>query len=161
VKRKASPKKRSPEVAQKRRPGRPSAYSDELADRILERMARGETLRAICNESGMPSASTVRLWSINDEPPGFSARYARAREFQADAIAEEALEIADTSDDPAKARLQVDTRKWLASKINPAKFADRQQLEHSGRGGGPVEFTFLLDRASDDSDDPDGAAEPG
>lgn len=51
--------------------------------------------------------------------------------MQADAIAEDAVDIAD--DDPAadaaKTRLKVDTRKWLASKINPAKFGERSRVD--------------------------------
>lgn len=111
--------------------GRPSAYSDELADEIFRRMAGGETLLAMCKEPTMPAASTIKLWAINDSPPGFSDKYMRAREFQADAIAEQALDLADTSNpaDAAKVRIQVDTRKWLASKINPAKFGDRTRVD--------------------------------
>ncbi len=111
--------------------GRPSVYSDSLANEILRRIASGETLRAMCKEDGIPAASTIKLWAINDDPPGFSDKYMRAREFQADAIAEQALELADDCDpeDAAKVRIQVDTRKWLASKINPAKFGERSRVD--------------------------------
>ena len=118
-------------MANKRPTGRPSAYTEELASAILLRMSHGETLTAICKGEDMPASSTVRLWAVDDKPKGFSARYARAREMQADAIAEDAVDIAD--DDPAadaaKTRLKVDTRKWLASKINPAKFGERSRVD--------------------------------
>lgn len=110
--------------------GRPSVYTEAIAEEILGRMSRGETLTSICREPGMPVISTVSLWAIDDKPKGFSERYARARQMQADAIAEGAVDIAD--DDPAadaaKTRLKVDTRKWLASKINPAKFGERTRI---------------------------------
>lgn len=136
-------------IEAKRKRGGQSLYSDEIAEQILDRMSRGETLLSICRADGMPAAPTVRLWAVKDEPPGFAEKYARAREAQADSIAEQALDIADECEDPQKARIQVDARKWLASKLNPARFADRQQVEHSGPGGGPIEFTFSLDHAGD------------
>lgn len=139
--------------AKRKRGGQPKVPAEQLGavvEDILARMAAGHTLSSICKTEGYPAAPTVRLWAIKDEPPGFAERYARARQLQADAIAEDALDIADECKDPIKARLQVDTRKWLASKINPAKFSDKQQLEHSGPNGGPVEFTFALDHAGRD-----------
>lgn len=72
--------------------------------------------------------------------------------MQAEAIADEAIDIADTCEpmDAQKARLQVDTRKWFASKMFPEKFADRTKLDHGGADGGPLEFTFTLDHAGAD-----------
>ncbi len=118
-------------MANKRPTGRPSAYTEAIASAILLRMSHGETLTAICKGEDMPASSTVRLWAVDDKPAGFSARYARAREMQADAIAEDAVDIADgdPAADAAKTRLKVDTRKWLASKINPAKFGERSRVD--------------------------------
>lgn len=123
------PKAKEPEP---RKRGRPSLYNEGLASEILRRMSEGETLIKICSEDGMPSKTTLLVWAINDLPPGFSARYARAREMQAVSIGEEALVLADDCTDPVKARLQVDTRKWFASKMHPSKFGDKSQIEHTG-----------------------------
>jgi len=143
-------RKAAKKATEPRKRGGQPLYTPEMADEILRRLSNGETLRRICAEEGKPAASTVSMWAINDEPPGFAERYARARMLQADALAEEAAEISDHgSGDPVRDRLRVDTRKWLASKINPARFGDRQQLEHSGKVSTPVEFTFHLDRAGD------------
>jgi Bacteriophage Sf6, terminase small subunit-like len=60
--------------------GRPSIFSPELADRLCERLADGETLRAICRDEGMPDERTVRRWAL-DDLEGFSTQYARAREI--------------------------------------------------------------------------------
>lgn len=43
-------------------PGRPSDYSEELADIICERPADGESLRSICLNDGMPNKATVFRW---------------------------------------------------------------------------------------------------
>jgi len=135
-------------VADKRPKGRPSTYTPEIAAEILRRMTEGETLLTMCREPGMPPASTVKMWAVDNLPEGFADRYARAREFQADAIAEQALDIADSSEpsDAAKVRIQVDTRKWLASKINPAKFGDLTKI--ADPNGNPIRFTFALDNAN-------------
>ena len=76
----------------------------------------------------MPSEALVRSWAI-DNVDGFSARYARAREIQADVLAEDTVEIADTEEDPQKARVRIDARKWFASKVAPKKYGDRIQQD--------------------------------
>lgn len=64
-------------------PGRPSIYTPELADAILDRLAAGESLRQVCTAESMPDRSTVLRWLTRHED--FQARYQRAREVQADA----------------------------------------------------------------------------
>jgi terminase small subunit-like protein len=60
--------------------GRPSLCTDGIADRILGEVSLGRRIGEICGDPGMPSASTVRLWVIEDRG-GFAARYRRAREI--------------------------------------------------------------------------------
>lgn len=55
----------------------------------------------------------------------------KARKLKAEKLAEDALDIADMADESSatavnKARLQVDTRKWMASKLDPDNFGDKQ-----------------------------------
>src|SRR5579859_5590393 len=102
--------------------GRPSSYSQETADIICERLAAGESLRTICDSENIPSFVTVFKWLA--DRPAFLQQYARAREIQAEHMAEEILRIADsaTGEDYNAARLQVDSRKWLLSKLQPKKY---------------------------------------
>ena len=138
--------------------GRPSTYTPETAALICERLAAGESLRAICRDDGMPPESTVRGWVL-DDVQGFSAQYARARDIGLDALAEETLAFADTpvegvrreeSDDGYKEvredmlghrKLQVDTRKWLLSKLAPKKYGEKTSMELTGANGGPVQIS--------------------
>lgn len=122
----------------------PAPYTPELADRICERLADGETLRAICRDEGMPDDRTVRRWAL-DDLHGFGTRYSRAREFGYMRMADEVIELADDSaadrfkdgdgntrpDHAAvqRSRLMVDTRKWLLTKCLPKIFGDRQTHE--------------------------------
>lgn len=124
-------------------PGRPSIYTEELATRICERLAAGETLRAICRDEDMPAESTVRGWAINLEHP-FSAQYARARETGYHSWSDQLVDIADDKlGDPARDRLRVDTRKWILSKALPKVYGDKNTTEISGPEGGPVVVTWL------------------
>jgi hypothetical protein len=60
--------------------------------------------------------------------------YAHAREDQADALADEMLDIADDSSlDPNDRRVRIDTRKWVASKMKPRVYGDKVQTEMTGR----------------------------
>lgn len=120
----------------------------ELLDEICRRIADGETLRSICRDEHMPSWRAVYDW-INDDAE-FSSRIARARELGFDAIAEEALAIADTpregeereeSDNGVKVKkgdmlghrkLQVETRLKLLAKWSPKKYGDATNLNVSG-----------------------------
>lgn len=123
--------------------GRPTEFDQALADVVCLRMQAGESLRAICRDDDMPAESTVRTWAVANHQ-GFHAQYTRAREAQMDALAEDLIEIADEKDaDTNRARLRVDTRKWLMSKIAPKRFGDRTHHELTGRDGGPIQTQDL------------------
>lgn len=86
----------------------------------------------------MPACGTVFRWLAEQEK--FQEQYTRARETQADAIADEIIQIADDATDPAKARVQIDARKWYAGKVKPKKYGDKVVQELTGEGGGPVQI---------------------
>ena len=137
--------------------GRPTDYSLEITDLICERLASGESMRAISRDEDMPCMSTLFLWLRTHEE--FSEQYAKAKEESADALVEDMLDIADNQvsqpllvngepveidgklievrDGPAvqHAKLRVDTRKWAASKLKPKKYGDRLETVHSGSIG--------------------------
>lgn len=136
--------------------GRPTDYSPEIVAVICSRIVEGESLRSICRDEEMPVCSTVFLWLQKHE--AFSEQYARARDAQADTLADEILEISDDArndwmqrnhgeDDPGwvangehiqRSRLRVDTRKWIASKLKPKKYGDKIEATHQGPNGGPI-----------------------
>jgi hypothetical protein len=131
---------------------RPSGYSDELVAVILERLAEGESLRAICRDENMPSQSMVFRWLADNQ--SFREQYARARESQADYWADEIIEISDdgandtykdddghertNQDVIARSRLRVDTRKWLMARMAPKKYGDKITQEVTGADGAPL-----------------------
>jgi hypothetical protein len=124
-------------------PGRPSIYTEAIADEICARLAAGESLNKICKDSHLPVESCIRAWAIDDRE-GFYAKYTRARQIQAERMAEEILEISDDASQDievgadgkprannefqARSRLRVDTRKWILSKVLPKVYGDRTVL---------------------------------
>lgn len=117
--------------ASKPKAGRPTIYSDELAVEICERIASGRSLRNVCLDKDMPAMSTVMDWLNKDD--GFSEQYRRACEDRETTHFEEMLTIADEvlaeTAEVAKAKLRIDTRKWVLSRMNPKKYGDKQKDE--------------------------------
>ncbi len=132
--------------------GRPTTYTEEVADLICERLAGGESLLSICSEYPMPPLSVVFQW-LHRQPP-FAENYARARQTWADAEFEKMMQIADTvqigektkttkdgfvevitGDMTDHRRLQVDTRKWALARMFPKKFGDATLLKHADPDG--------------------------
>lgn len=112
--------------------GRPSKYTKALAALICSKIAEGQSLRSICREDDMPGMTTVFEWL--GSKPEFAEQYAHARDAQADALADEIVDIADTEEDAAKARVRVDARKWVASKLKPKKYGNNSTTEHEHTG---------------------------
>jgi len=125
------------------------AYSEKEIEKIFNTICteiqNGKALRNILKEKDMPSTSTFYEWlDLYDTK---AKQYARACEIRADAIFDEIIDIADeTSKDTivtekgeipnnewiSRSRLKVDARKWIASKLNPKKYGEKIQQEHSG-----------------------------
>lgn len=133
-----------------------ASYSEEdrvrILDTICDRLANGEAVRTVLKEKNMPDSKTFYDWIDKDEDK--LQQYARACARRADAIFEDAMQIADTPQDGvitkmdkdgeietttadmiAHRRLQVETRRWAAGKLNPKKYGDKVQQEHSGEIG--------------------------
>lgn len=112
-----------------RKQGRPTKFTQELADTICERMANGETLRAVCRDIRL-APSTVIEWTMNNKE--FSEHYAQARQKQADAYADMILDEAFNSHDAQIGRLRVDALKWVASKLAPKRYGEKVEVEQTG-----------------------------
>lgn len=120
--------------------GRPVTHTPEVAEEFLRRIAEGRPMRSVCGDDDMPAWATVWRWLDRDE--AFRAQYARAREIQAHAIAEQAVQDAETAGDPQLGRLAYDARKWFASKVAPKVYGEKTTTEHTGPGGGPVRLVW-------------------
>jgi len=142
---------------------RPTIRTNELEDDILSRIACGESLRGICAEDDKPNISTVIRWLAADGD--FALRYARAREMQAEMLADEMLEIADNDktdridikDDTgkvikteqnnvavARAKLKLEQRRWWAEKLRPKVYGTKVVVGGDADAP-PIKTTTQLD----------------
>lgn len=127
--------------------GRPTKYSDRLADRICQKIAEGYSVRSICKEKDMVSMQTLFRWLRENDK--FREQYVRACEERSYAQAEEIIDIADNatndymeklegdgyifnSENVQRSRLRIDTRKWLMSKMNPKVYGDKLDMTTNG-----------------------------
>lgn len=115
--------------------GRPTIYSTKLAEEICNKIAStSDGLKKLCAENPhWPNKDTIFSWLKNNKD--FSDQYARAKRSQIECVVDELLEIADNDSNDSmvnadgqiiinsqavqRARLRVDTRKWLACKLVP------------------------------------------
>ena len=145
------------------RTGRPTDYTQELADRICDQLADGDSLRKVCLEDDMPGKSTVFRWLRLY--PEFRDQYTRAKEESADALFDEILDIADDGSNDLmekldsdgamigwrengevlqRSRLRVDARKWMLSKIKPKKYGEKVTQEIGGIDGKPIDMEWRI-----------------
>lgn len=132
---------------------------------LCERIASSSKgLKTICDDDkDLPSISCFMNWFDAEAKAGggpLLERYARAKEMQADYMADEIIDISDNQvseplcidgvpvvvkgelirvTTPASvnhARLRTDNRKWVASKLKPGKYGDK--LELSGNPDRPL-----------------------
>ena len=152
--------------------GRPSTYSEKVANAVCKALSDGESLRAYCRKDDTPCMTTVMKW-LRDVPD-FAQQYAHARELQAEAMLDEIIEIADNCTDDVqflvaddesgegakasikhsaiqRARVQIDARKWVMGKMAPKKYSDKLLTEHSGLDGGPIKTESLVTMAPDEA----------
>jgi hypothetical protein len=125
--------------------GKDIEYSEELAKLVLD--AVGIHTKGLDwlheNVDRFPARQTVYKW--RNEHPDFDDAYMRVKQRQVLYAAEEAEDVAVdgsqdyTIDDKghkvvdhehiSRSRLIVDTRKWMASKLVPRLFGDKQVVE--------------------------------
>ena len=140
-------------AAPKRKRGRPSIYTPELAQTICCRIAEGESVRSIGRDDDMPTEATIRGWAL-DDLNGFFSQYTRAVQIRAMRWADEITEIADDGSNDtyvdengnertnaevvARSRLRVDTRKWMLSKVLPKVYGDKLDVNHGVQPENPL-----------------------
>jgi len=153
--------------------GRPTDYTQELADRMCSQLSEGQSMRTVCLPDNMPDKSTVFRWLRTNEE--FRDQYETAKAESADTLADEIIDIADdgtndwmekqnrdgstyevvNSEHIQRSRLRVDARKWIASKLKPKKYGDKTTI--SGDPDAPIIHKVqreLIDGNAADQDEP-------
>jgi len=108
-------------------------YSEKIAEKILEGLENGLSLKSICQSDDMPSRATVHRWFRNDE--NFEARCAQARARGQDVVVDShediEAEVRTGALDPQAARVILSSMQWRASKLAPKKYGDRLITENT------------------------------
>jgi hypothetical protein len=120
--------------------GRPTLYTEALAETICVLLKTGYSLRAICDMKGFPDRSTVTRWMETDA--AFASKCARARDMQADLMDDRILDVANKVESgeltPDVGRVVVSALQWRAAKLKPKKYGDVSRHELTGADGGPI-----------------------
>lgn len=136
--------------------GRPTDYCDEVADKILDGIVGGATLRTICEPDDMPDKSTVLRWVARHED--FEKLYTLAQAAKMEAHADELLDIADDGSNDwmltnaennagyrengeaiRRSALRISTRQWLMERLKPKRYGSKVDVNHGGSVGLSVE----------------------
>lgn len=120
--------------------GRPTIFSEEIADEICERMVEGEDLVRICRDDHLPARSTIYKWMAENSV--FRTRIACAREGLADFVASKIADLSEgTTDETANAdRVRLAALQWRAARLAPRRYSEKHITEISGPDGAPVQI---------------------
>ncbi len=110
---------------------------EKIWPEILERIANGESLAGALRKPDMPSYALAKIHLRSD--PSLREAYDQAVQDRAAFLAEELIELADEPIpeglDPASRsawvqnkRVQIDTRKWIASRVYRQVYGDRVEV---------------------------------
>ncbi len=110
-------------------------FNKDIANKICAEMTNGTSLTQICAMDGIPNKPVILEWLRDNEP--FRTQYALAREMMLELHGvDNIIDLADscslTAEAINKARLQIDSRKWVMSKLLPKKYGDNATLTHGG-----------------------------
>jgi hypothetical protein len=119
-------------------------YNLEDALKVCAMLRSGLPLIAIANGNGLPDVETLYSWKRHH--PDFDVAMKEAREFAAESYAHKAISIADHANTLEKeqvpaAKLQVDTYKWMAEKMNPDLYGNRTKIA----GDADQPLTIIVD----------------
>lgn len=120
--------------------GRPTIYTEELAEEFCSLIAQGKSVNSICRDyEDMPVSSTIFAWLAKNKE--FSEKYDKATEARTAAHHEMLLEMGDEALEDSKIvdpkssnavvqahKLRADNFKWAMSKMKPKKYGDRLDL---------------------------------
>jgi len=124
--------------------GRPSTYSEAMAEAICDEVAAGGLITEICDQAGYPDYKTFRKWRT--EHADFSKRIARAKEDQMDYYCDKIVRLnaSMNADNWQYVNAQIRNTQWLMGKLKAAQYGDKVQAEVTGAEGGPIQAAITV-----------------
>jgi len=134
---------------------------EEKFEQVCIKIESGMSLRTIFSGVNPPMSNTL-FYRLIKENANLNERYARAKEIYASDIFDEIIEIADeanadlevnekgqlyiSGEAVQRSRLKIDARKWILSKLEPKKYGDKIDIDHTTNG---QNINFDYSRLSD------------
>lgn len=114
--------------------------ADDMPE-LMQRLGAGESLRGICADKGLHAPSVLAFIDADDR---LGEQYARTRAIQGDGyglkVADVAQDILDKKVAPDVGKAAMDGFKWTAARMASKRWGDKQQHEHTGANGGPIQM---------------------
>jgi hypothetical protein len=132
------------------RRGWPALYTPALGEEICARLAEGESLTAIARDPDMPALRNIYEWL--QRRPEFEELYVLARQRQADALFDEALDVtrAATPTSVWADRLRFDALRWATARLAPRKYCEKLVVVEATRAEPePTGMTVIVKRYAD------------
>ena len=151
---------------------RETKYSAKFGDKILAKVSAGKSIMQICKVSPNPTRETFYKWLRENKD--FADNYERAIVSRADLLAEQIIEIADDIENDfaenktedgktyaannariARAKLQIDARKWAAARMSPKKYGNNIKAELDNNHSGEIQVniaSFDFNEGEDNDD---------
>ena len=136
--------------------GRPSAYTEELADKICNLIVQGMSCNKISQLDNMPAKSIIYYWLSKHK--SFLDKYTQALEIRSLTYLDEVSDIADDgsndyyekkgkngetfmafdSEHVQRSRLRIETRLKMLEKLQPRKYGAKVDLNHGVQENNPI-----------------------
>ena len=136
--------------AAKRKTGRPTKYTKQLADKICELLSEGKSERKICKMPGMPARRTLLSWK-EDNPEflrqdGYDERRRQSATRLIDiveAAVKSGIEIPKGVVEGLNVAMRKDARS--AANLNPQRFSEKQKIDVNSTVIQPQTVTIVND----------------
>lgn len=106
---------------------------DWVVQKVADGVTIGKIAEYLAQEMNESVSRTFFSWHINNATPDAKERIKAARKEATHVWAEQTLDIAErpasTTTEVQQARLQIETRRWLAGIFNREEFSEKQQHE--------------------------------
>lgn len=145
--------KKQPKTSRKKGQSNGKRLSNALAERLCTEVARGVPLTRACAAEGV-KINTVFDWLQRTEE--LRGMYARACETRLQVLEERVLELCVLGHEAAldeltgkdrltAIKLEIDTLKWMLSKLMRRKYGEKQVVELTGKDGEKLEPVASVD----------------
>lgn len=107
--------------------GRPSTFTQQKAQEIVDHISGGGHVSKLVEQGIVPNTTTLSRWMREHED--FRQAVARAQEERAELWSDQLIEIADTDEDPQRARVRIEARWKVIGSLLYRRYGVKQQID--------------------------------